>query len=152
MKTIFLTALSAGMFLTATTAQESPEDVQTHPIDAKMSKCMELDYSTQGMASCMDRAMQDWDSELNVVYKKLMDKLVDKKSQETLRSTQRHWIAFRDSEFLTIETVYQQAYNEAGGGTLNGLMAGGAKLELVRGRALQLTAHYQSLTDVVGDK
>lgn len=152
MKTIFLTALSAGLFLSASTAQESLDDSQIHPIDAKMSKCMEIDYSTQGMASCMDTAMQDWDSELNIVYKKLMDKLVDKKAQDGLRATQRHWIAFRDAEFLTIETVYQQVYNEAGGGTLNGLMAGGAKLELVRARALQLTAHYQSLTDIAGEK
>jgi uncharacterized protein YecT (DUF1311 family) len=46
---------------------------------------------------CADREFQTWDAKLNALYRTLL-KAADPKDQTLLKSAERSWIAYRDSE------------------------------------------------------
>ena len=71
-------------------------------LDCKNAKVqMELNY-------CADREFQTADRKLNVVYRKLLNS-ADGKEKELLKTAERNWLAWRDSE-----CAYETAGSEGG--------------------------------------
>lgn len=54
---------------------------------------------------CVNKVMLQADAEMNTVYQKLLKKLTSS-AQQTLRQTQRDWMAKRDAECVDGYTVY----------------------------------------------
>ena len=116
--------------------------VAAHPIDAWLAECMEKDPSSQGTNSCLGRAYEKWDAELNRVYRELSGKL-DAGERAALRDAQRAWVAFRDGELGWLGKFY-------GGlqGSMYGNMLAADRAELVRRRVMELS----SFLDVLAQK
>ncbi len=117
---------------------------ENNPIDREADRCLEDpdNYNTVAMAGCWQEAYDAWDKELNVVYKQLMNSELDPKEKEQLRSTEKDWIKWRDSELKFIDNVY--AHTE---GSVHIPMAAYDKADLVKQRVLQL----QDRLDTIGD-
>jgi uncharacterized protein YecT (DUF1311 family) len=105
-----------------------------HPIEAELSRCMETPegMSTQGMRHCIDQAKQAWDQELNRVWGDLMREL-GAPAKAQLRLAQRQWLAFRDAEYLALDSAYG-----AMSGTMFQPMHADAAANLTRDRVRQL--------------
>ena len=78
-----------------------------HPVDMAMSKCLKTNsnQTTAGMNNCVYQAMEEWDRELNRVYKLLMAEL-NEKGRKHLVLAQRQWIKQRDLEFDFLKAMY----------------------------------------------
>lgn len=114
---------------------------EEHPIDKRLSACIEKNNTTDGMNSCADRAYEQWDEELNKNYKLLMGILSDEE-REQLKISQMAWIKFRDAEtkfrmdaFLDLE------------GTMYTNMAMAEKLSIVSQRTLELKQLHGTLKE-----
>jgi uncharacterized protein YecT (DUF1311 family) len=112
----------------------------THPIDKKMSECMDVGGSTMGMASCMNEAYKNWDKELNKYYKKL-HKVLDPASQKVLKETQSLWIKLQQKNDALIFAVYSSQE-----GTVVQIQVVEAKLDFLKHRALELKYLYESIS------
>lgn len=82
-------------------SEANPDEVrpQTNCIGAASNPCMENEeggYSTIGMAECVGRETNWWDSQLNVHYASLEETL-DADLFASLRDAQRSWLAYRDA-------------------------------------------------------
>ncbi|HOT74269.1 MAG TPA: DUF1311 domain-containing protein [Candidatus Wallbacteria bacterium] len=107
-----------------------------HEIDIFVEKAMDKDPSTAGMIAATEEGEKKWDAELNKYYKLLMG-AVDKESQAALKKAQLAWITFRDAEFEMIATLYSKKE-----GTMYRVIAAGARMEVVKKRALDLKLLY----------
>lgn len=121
-----------------------------HPIDTWYNKCIEADGSTMGMINCADSAAVLWDIELNKNYNLLMD-LLNETAKEDMREAQREWIKFRDKEWKAISSYYGYVYEVMEGGTMYPMLAAGARMEVVRKRALDLKSMYEELNIHMGN-
>jgi len=119
-------------------AQESEK---RHAIDIKLYDCLdkEENFTTTGMLECTQKAYEDWDKELNFVYKKLRAKLTDDE-KSALKKAQLEWIKFRDLEFINIDLIYDKLQ-----GTIYIPMRLNEKVEIIKNRTLQLQAYLQLL-------
>ncbi|MFA5473443.1 MAG: lysozyme inhibitor LprI family protein [Aminobacteriaceae bacterium] len=117
---------------------------EVHPIDAEIEECMNKDPSTQGTIQCANMGKKKWDGELNRVYNELM-KLLPKEGQGGLRTAQRAWIPWRESEFKLLGAVYLTIYNNLDGGTMWLVANAIAEMEVVRGRTLELLGYISEL-------
>ena len=59
------------------------------------------------MTNCTNKATEDWDAELNRIYKELISKLTPK-GKQSLQLAQRQWIKFRDKEHQFISDMYSR--------------------------------------------
>ncbi|PKL83244.1 MAG: hypothetical protein CVV24_06025 [Ignavibacteriae bacterium HGW-Ignavibacteriae-3] len=136
---LFCILLFATFFRVTSFAQETPEK---HPIDLMLDNCLsnEENFTTRDMLECTQKAYEAWDKELNIVYKKLMSKLSEN-GKSVLKRAQIEWIAFRDLEFKTIDSIYDILQ-----GTMYIPMRLNDKMDLVRRRTLQLNGYLQLLT------
>lgn len=116
-------------------AEEPCDTASKDPIDAWLDSAMAEDYSTAGMRDATNRAREMWDQEMNASYGRLMKKL-SADQQAALRTAQRNWIAFRDSEGVVISKVVAEQQ-----GTMFQLVATGKWLELTKSRTLELRAY-----------
>jgi uncharacterized protein YecT (DUF1311 family) len=97
---------------------------------------MELsNYTTFGMVHSTNDATADYDKLLNKYYKLLISKLSES-DKEILRTAQRNWISFRDSEIKLIETMSKEDYS--GGGTIQQLIVSGRINALTKERVIEL--------------
>ena len=117
------------------------QDTQTQPIDKALGVCTEKDPSTAGMVNCIDLAYKQWDKELNKNYLALMRKL-SPANKATLKTTQLNWIAFRDTEFKLIDSIYDKLE-----GTMYIPMRLDQKLQFIRHRTLALSSHLDLLSE-----
>lgn len=86
-------------------------------IELSLQTCLNTKQSTMEQIECYSNAEQDWDMELNRIYKLLQNKLkpsaqdISKtypiKQQEALKESQRGWITQRDKEFKLIQASYE---------------------------------------------
>jgi uncharacterized protein YecT (DUF1311 family) len=119
------------------------EPVKPHPIDAKIDALMEKDPSTHGQVWALDEGLKLWDQELNRVYQELRNALkADPEAPNILKNAQLAWIKTRDADFALIDTVFSRKE-----GTMFRPMAIGAKLELVKKRALELADRLAILNE-----
>lgn len=102
---------------------------KNNPIDDRFDRCMSSGGVTFAMRECNGEAIQQWDKELNKNYKLLMKKL-NPKQQKALRTAQRAWIKFRDSEIDFISSTET--------GTIGLLMRDDRLLSLTKQRAIEL--------------
>lgn len=112
---------------------------EQHPIEQSLDACLEENVSTAGIIECNDKAIKAWDTELNKVYKSLMSKL-DKKTQASLKQSQRQWIKFRDAEFEAMGAIYRNME-----GTMWRVVASDATVNVVKTRVLQLKSYENDL-------
>ena len=103
-----------------------------HPIDKFEEDEIAKDSTTAGMANASVKAREKWDAEMNKYYKLLMG-ILDEKSKEILRTSQRAWIEYRDKEFKNIQNIYTQLQ-----GTMYIPMESQDKTEIVKSRAKKL--------------
>ena len=115
-----------------------------HPLDGEIEKCMNDDPSTQGTIQCANMGKKKWDGELNRAYNELM-KLLPKEGQSLLRTAQRAWIPWRESEYKLLGGVYLTIYNNLDGGTMWLVANAIAEMDVVRERALELIAYTEDL-------
>ena len=93
--TIFLCLSISSFALKAATEAEK-----------KLESCIaESDLATASMTNCANNASEDWDKELNQVYRELMKKL-NPKAKEELRLSQLKWLKHRDKELEFIDAMY----------------------------------------------
>lgn len=110
-----------------------------HPIDAWYEEKMgeETVSSTAAMREITYQAQMKWEAEMNIVYKRLMQKL-SKPQQNTLRNAQQQWLKFRNAEGKAIlEIVSAQE------GTIHQLSGTHRGMQLVRHRTLELISYEQ---------
>ncbi len=135
-----MTSLIVGLLLLTCIAPAVLAQEQ-HPIDRWTDTCMGKDPSTTGMLHCFEQAYAMWDDALNDEYQTLRG-LLTPQGATSLQTAQRAWIAYRDAEFVAIDTIY---------GSLEGtmwLLAGmSAKVEFIRNRVRELQLYSSSLLE-----
>lgn len=106
-------------------------------IDTALAACLDSPggVSTVGQQDCAAKAYAAWDAELNRVYQGLM-KSLDPPSAALLRDSQRCWLAFFEAE-----KKFQRGGWVRSQGTLGGVTAGLANVDLVRSRVMTLRAY-----------
>jgi uncharacterized protein YecT (DUF1311 family) len=133
MRTIAALLLAAVFATTLQAAEESP-------IDKKLAACMESDPSTAGTIECIGEAYASWDRELNAAYQSLMKRL-SPAQQDSLRKSQRQWVAWRDAEFETLDLIYGDLQ-----GTMFLPMRVDDRMQIVKARARALRSYESLLT------
>lgn len=121
--------------LGSATQADAPE-----PIDAWLENAISNDPSTAATRHATNQARELWDAEMNSVYSRLLLRLPEE-PRDALRTSQRHWLRFRDSEGAVITQLI--ASKE---GTMWQVVATEGSLELVKARTLQLR-EYESILD-----
>lgn len=110
-------------------------------IDKLESKCINKNnISNSEMCSCIKKARESWDVELNKYYVLLKEKL-PKEAFEILKESQKEWIIYRDKEYLFISSFYFEVKQ----GTMWYGVAEQKKKEIVKARTIELTEYYEML-------
>lgn len=136
MKThIYATILALIIPMAATAA----EPASVHPVDARLAACMDKAVTTLDMNECNSQALQAWDAQLNLNYRKLLHGQ-PAAVRAALIQSQRDWVVYRDSYFKGMRAFYGQEQ-----GTIWGLIAGGRQIDVVREKALDLQALADSV-------
>ena len=132
-----LRAVLAALVLTMAAAIAAPaRDTTEAGEDACLNKPQNA--STAGQTECEAAAAKAYDQRMNRTYAALLHRL-PAPAAEKLRSAQRAWIAFRDSEQAARNALFATR-----SGTLYVPMQAAGAVRLVRDRVLQLEA-YQSI-------
>lgn len=113
-----------------------------HPIDLALQQCLdsEENFTTKGMADCVLKALDKWDSMLNKNYNELLQLLSDTQ-KEKLKTSQVIWLEFRDKEIDFSNQLYYDMQ-----GTMWHTIATDRKLELTKNRALELSGYISNLS------
>jgi len=130
MKSKIIWALLLSLQASLCAAQDKP-----NPIDQWLAQAIQKDSSTAGVRDATNVARQKWDAQLNKSYQHLLNRLPADK-RELLRTSQRNWIRFRDSEGAVISDVIG-----AQQGTLFQVVATDSWMQVTRTRALQIEAY-----------
>ena len=104
-----------------------------HPIDIQFGKDIDKNNSTHGMVAAYEKALKNWDKELNKQYQKLMAGL-DEAGKASLKDSQRAWIVYRDKEIHNIGEFYSKVK-----GTMFRTISASARTRLTKNRALSLS-------------
>lgn len=74
------------------------QDEGRDPIDYRLKSCIDASaQTTAAMAACTANAIKEWDTKLNKIYQDAIA-AIDPESAALLRTAQRRWVAFRESE------------------------------------------------------
>ena len=75
-----------------------------YSIDDSLSRCIDQHPTPSEQAACVEEALGSWDTAMNAAYQKLTERLP---SKSALLGAQRAWLAFRDAEYLLIDSIYE---------------------------------------------
>lgn len=140
MKKYLILLCLAAFILPAASFAGTADDDKLHPIDAWFEKQINTTGgSTQAMIAVTDEGAKKWDAELNKQYKLLMARL-DKSGQNSLKTAQRAWLKFRDTETAAAAVIYGTAYEN---GSLGRITCGGRVYDIVRARAMELAKYNE---------
>jgi uncharacterized protein YecT (DUF1311 family) len=131
MKTLKLIALACLFFYKGSSQTAEPIDIQL-----KLCLDSSQNQTTFGMIACHERAEIAWDKELNKYYKLLM-KVLSEGEKLKLKTAQRNWLAFRDSEAGFSYSMYTNME-----GTMWKISEAARRMALVRQRAQELRSYY----------
>lgn len=92
---------------------------------------------TADMRNATATLYEAWDSELNKVYKLVMDKL-SKKEKEKLRESQREWVKKKESRANEASKGFE-------GGTYENLSYGQVALAMMKEKTIELARRYDSI-------
>jgi uncharacterized protein YecT (DUF1311 family) len=109
----------------------------TARVEQDVRDMLNKDYSTVGMIEATVYLEKKYDELLNKYYKVLMSTL-DEENKKLLKESQRNWMSLRDSDLKLIRGMKRQAYKEAGGGTVWGVVAASASADVTRRRVFEL--------------
>lgn len=115
-------------------------DAMEKRIAVQVEKMQDADPSTAGMLAAIDWEEKQWDDLLNTAYRILLAKL-PAKAQENLRSAQRAWLAFRNAELKSHDSIF--ATRE---GTMYIPIAADARMRITKHRASELASLARMLT------
>ena len=104
------------------------------PIEKKADSMFSSAQTTVEMLNALSYISDEWDTELNKVYKLLMSGL-SKDGQNSLRNAQRNWIKERDKKIAA----------ENSGGTMDLINGSSIFLEETKKRTLELAKAYDKL-------
>ncbi len=104
------------------------------PVEKKANSMLDSATSTVEMVETIVYEADEWDTELNKVYKLLMSNL-SKDGQNSLRNVQRQWIKERDRKIAL----------ENSGGTMDLINKNSVFLEETKKRTLELAKSYDKL-------
>jgi uncharacterized protein YecT (DUF1311 family) len=107
-------------------------------IDSRLDACLEKANTTTDMIRCNSVAYSEWDKQLNRTYGELLSTMSATEKQ-SLRASQRSWLAFRDLEFKAIDAMFARL-----DGTMYLPMRVTSRTNIVRNRAIELVS-YQAL-------
>ncbi|CAN5384929.1 hypothetical protein BH10BAC1_BH10BAC1_20000 [soil metagenome] len=135
-----ITILALVFTLNKCYSQEKVQTAGDYAIDVTLNTCLDSNQTTVGMMECAGQARDAWDKELNKYYKLLMSKLTDIEKAK-LKTAQKKWLEYRDTEFDASGTIY---YDQDG--TMWKIVAVNRQVEIVRQRALDLKSYYDNIT------
>ena len=104
------------------------------PVEQKSGSMLDSAQTTAEMINAVSYASNEWDTELNKMYKLLMSSL-SKDSQNSLRNAQRSWIKERDKKIA----------GENSGGTIDLVNKSSIFLEETKKRTIELARIYDKL-------
>ena len=104
------------------------------PVEQKSGSMLDSAQTTAEMINAVSYASNEWDAELNKIYKLLMSSL-SKDGQNSLRSAQRSWIKERDKKIA----------RENSGGTIDLVNKNSIFLEETKKRTIELARIYDKL-------
>ncbi len=87
------------------------------------------------MTNCTNKALLEWDSELNSTYQELRLKLSED-ARNSLLNAQRSWIEYKDAEIQNINDIYDSLE-----GTMYIPMRANAILQITKKRTLELKSY-----------
>ncbi len=109
---------------------------EKHAIDLAMEGCFAQEASNLHIRKCLAEAFQQWDEELNIIYKTLRTKLQSQGQKDALKASQLEWIKFRDLEYVFIESQFEGLE-----GSMYPNLIIQYKMEIIRQRTLQLKGY-----------
>lgn len=109
--------------------------LDTFGIQELMRQKLDVDYSTNGMVRASYEAQKQYDVLLNKYYRILKNKL-SKEDQAKLKTSQRNWIKFRDSDDALNSILAKEEYS--GGGTIQRVMVASKTMDITAVRVLEL--------------
>lgn len=115
-----------------------------HSVEIKTASCLNKAVSTVEMKECTAQAEELWDAELDRVYQ-LLQKKLSAEASKRLEQAQQDWLKYQTGEFIAIDAIYQNVEDVMEGGTMWGLMAMDARVEVIKQRALILTDYLRAL-------
>ena len=104
------------------------------PVEQKSGSMLDSAQTTAEMINAVSYASNEWDTELNKIYKLLMSSL-SKDGQNSLRNAQRSWIKERDKKIA----------RENSGGTIDLVNKNSIFLEETKKRTIELARIYDKL-------
>ncbi|HQS84105.1 MAG TPA: DUF1311 domain-containing protein [Alphaproteobacteria bacterium] len=131
---ISVLSILGPLYLEAKPTKSSP-----YPISKKLDHCLNQSATTLEMSNCFGAAQKEWDTALNMIYKKLLNTIQDNDLKESLREIQRNWIISRDSQFLFLHQLYKLT-----GGTMSVINEASSRTKIIKDRVLELTDIYNS--------
>ena len=133
---ILNTTKLVGQSSTIATAKEH------YKIDTTYKECLYVsENQVYQMVGCGDKAKEAWDEEMDKYYRLLMSVLMEKE-REKLKTAQKNWLAYRESEYEFAGTTYYDLQ-----GTIWTIVALDRKVEVVKHRAMELKNYYETLTE-----
>lgn len=109
----------------------------TASVEQDIDQMLDDDSSTLGMIDASIEYEKRYDALLNKYYKILYNSL-GLEGKKALKASQLNWIKFRDSEKELISEINAQTYEEAGGGTIWGVIATSTRSEITKKRVVEL--------------
>ena len=103
-------------------------------VEQNSESMLDSAQTTAEMVNAVSYASNEWDAELNKIYKLLMSSL-SKDGQNSLRNTQRSWIKERDKKIA----------GENSGGTIDLVNKSSIFLEETKKRTIELAKIYDRL-------
>ncbi|WP_435307597.1 lysozyme inhibitor LprI family protein [Sebaldella termitidis] len=103
-------------------------------VEQKSGSMLDSAQTTAEMINAVSYASNEWDTELNKIYKLLMSSL-SKDGQNSLRNAQRSWIKERDKKIA----------GENSGGTIDLVNKSSIFLEETKKRTIELARIYDKL-------
>ena len=108
-------------------------------IDKNEIDCINKTSSTYQMTICTQKAMTDWEKQINNYYHLLLNnKFVEKKFVE---QSQYNWLKFKISNYKMINQLEKKQ------GTMYLNIASGFKREVLKNRAIELRAYYLTIIE-----
>lgn len=115
---------------------------KVHQIDRWTQQAAANAKSTGDEIAYQEQALQKWDAEMNMQYKKLMSELKPGKQQRLL-AAQVQWLKFRDAELKLINDIY--LHKE---GSMYAPMQAASRARITRERAILLGHYSEILNDI----
>ncbi len=113
-------------------------------IEKFAEKKIDVDNSTMGMTKAIFELEKGYDQLLNKYYQVLLKKLMPEDS-ERLKTSQRNWISFRNSERVLIGIVSQEEYSR--GGTIQKNIRASRICEMTKKRVYEIKEHIDQFAE-----